>query len=111
MMNKLILAALAATVAALPIAAEAAPQARTTHTTVRQRPNGAVVTRTTTRYRTWRAGDRFDRRYAEGYRTLPNWQAYRLNRPARGQYWVRSGRDAILVRPNGTVVTVRTGAF
>ena len=108
-MKKLILAALAASVAVLPTAGASA-QTRTT-TTVRERPNGAVVTRTTTDYRTWRAGDRFDRRHAQSYATLPNWQRYRLNRPARGQHWVRSGRDAVLLRPNGTVVTVRTRAF
>ena len=114
-MKKLILAALAATIAIGPLAAtaaEAAPQR--TVTTVRERPNGTVVERTTTTrgpaYRTWHRGERFDRRYAQSYRAIPNWRAYRLSAPPRGHYWYRSGRDAVLVR-NGVVVSIRGGIF
>lgn len=113
-MKKLILAAIAATVAVGPLAAVTA-EAQTRQTTiVRERPNGTVVTRTTTRtngYRTWRTGDRFDRRRAQNFRRLDNWRGYRLAAPGRGQYWARSGRDAVLVRPNGTIVSVRTRVF
>ena len=113
-MKKLILAAIAATVAVGPLAVSTAEAQSRQTTVVRERPNGTVVTRTTTRsnnYRTWRAGQRFDRRYAQSYRRLDNWRGYRLAAPDRGQYWARSGRDAILVRPNGTIVSVRTRVF
>jgi Ni/Co efflux regulator RcnB len=108
-MKKLILTALAATLVAGPLAAtaaEAAPQAREV-TTVRERPNGTTVVTT----RTWRTGQRFDRRYAPNYRRITEYRTYRLRAPGRGFYWVRSGRDALLVRPNGTIVEVRPGLF
>ena len=116
-MKTLILAALAATVVVGPLAAaKAAPLQTRETTTVRERPNGRTVVtqRSVTRqpgYRSWRAGDRFDRRYAQGYRRLNDWRAYRLSAPQRGYYWARSGRDAVLVRGNGTVVSVRTRVF
>ena len=72
------------------------------------------MTRTTTRtpgYRTWRVGQRFDRRHAPGYTRIADWRSYRLATPRLGYYWARSGRDAILVRPNGTIVSVRTRVF
>jgi Ni/Co efflux regulator RcnB len=115
-MKTFILAALAATVAAGPLAATAA-EAQTRQTTVvREQPNGrtVVTTRTTSRtqsYRSWRTGDRFDRRRAENFRRLDDWRARRLAPPPRGAYWARSGRDAVLVRPDGTIVSVRTRVF
>ncbi|WP_203310052.1 RcnB family protein [Sphingomonas beigongshangi] len=108
-MKKLVLTAIAATLVAGPLAAtaaEAAPQ-RQEVTTVRERPNGTTVVTT----RTWRTGQRFDRRYAPNYRRVNEYRTYRLRAPARGMYWVRSGRDALLVRPNGTIVEVRPGLF
>lgn len=115
-MKKLILAAIAATVAMGPVVATTAGAQTRQTTVVRERPDGrAVVTRrTVTRhggYRTWRGGDRFDRRYARDYRRLTDWHRYRLAAPGRGQYWARSGRDAVLVRPNGTIVSVRSRVF
>jgi Ni/Co efflux regulator RcnB len=109
-MKKLILSAVAAVVAASPIAitaAEAAPIQRERTTVVRERPNGTVVTRTTTRradarpnqYRKWRKGQRFDRRYAQNYRVI-DYRTYRgrgLYAPPRGYRWVRSGNDAVLI--------------
>ena len=115
-MKKLILAAIAATVAVGPIAATTA-EAQTRQTTVvRERADGrTVVTRRTVvrdnGYRNWRTGDRFDRRRAANYRRLDDWRRYRLAAPQRGYYWARSGRDAVLLRPNGTVVSVRTRVF
>lgn len=107
-MKKFLLSAIAMTLVAGPLAATAA-QAAPQHsvTTVKQRPNGTVVTKT----RTWRAGDRFDRRYATSYTTLTNWRGYRLSAPPRGHHWVRSGRDAVLIRDNGTVVRVVSHRF
>ncbi|MCP3733297.1 RcnB family protein [Sphingomonas sp. RP10(2022)] len=118
-MKKLILSAIAATLVASPMivsAAEAAPQRERTVTTVRERPNGRTVVtqRTTVRNnapRAWRAGQRFDRRYATNYRVVRDYRTYRLAAPPRGHYWARSGRDAVLVRDNGTVVRVIQRSF
>ncbi|MGQ7383439.1 hypothetical protein ACTGY9_12405, partial [Streptococcus suis] len=71
-MKKLILSTLAATLVATPMlatAAEAAPQQREV-TTVRERPNGTTVVTT----RTWRTGQRFDRRYAPNYRRIDEYR-------------------------------------
>ncbi|WP_230630565.1 RcnB family protein [Sphingomonas sp. Leaf37] len=124
-MKKLILSAIAATLVASPMAvsaAEAAPvQRERTVTTVKERPNGRTVVtqRTTVRNngirnngpRNWRAGQHFDRRYATNYRVVRDYRTYRLAAPGRGQYWARSGNDAILVRNNGTVVRVIQRSF
>ncbi|GAA0664652.1 Ni/Co efflux regulator RcnB [Sphingomonas insulae] len=118
-MKKLILSAIAATLVASPMAiaaADAAPvQRERTVTTVKERPNGrTVVTQRTVRNngpRAWRAGQRFDRRYATNYRVVRDYRTYRLAAPPRGHYWARSGRDAVLVRDNGTVVRVIQRSF
>lgn len=119
MMKKLILSAIAATLVASPMAiaaADAAPvQRERTVTTVKHRPNGrTVVTQRTTVRNTpygWRAGERFDRRRATNYRVVRDYRTYRLAAPGRGQYWARSGNDAVLVRDNGTVVRVIQRSF
>lgn len=124
-MKKLILSAIAATLVASPMAiaaAEAAPvQRERTVTTVKERPNGRTVVtqRTVVRNngvrnngpRNWRAGQRFDRRYATNYRVVRDYRTYRLAAPPRGHYWARSGNDAVLVRDNGTVVRVIQRSF
>jgi Ni/Co efflux regulator RcnB len=123
-MKKLILSAIAATLVASPMAiaaADAAPvQRERTVTTVKERPNGRTVVtqRTTVRNNgvrnnnyNWRAGQRFDRRRATNYRVVRDYRTYRLAAPGRGQYWARSGNDAILVRDNGTVVRVIQRSF
>ena len=115
-MKKFIMTALATTLMISPLAvsaAEAAPQRQTT--TVKHKTNGnTVVTKRTVKrapaVRNWHRGERFDRRYATNYRTVTNYRTYRLNAPSRGQHWVRSGRDALLINGNGTIVTVRTRA-
>jgi len=123
-MRKFIIGALAATILASPLAiapASAAPQ-RETVTKVKVKPNGrTVVTKRTVRpaprpaYRHWARGQRFDRRYAQNYREVPNWQQYRGRRlyaPPRGYHWVRSGNDAVLVAVAGGVIgAVVAGAF
>jgi len=116
-MKKFIMTALATTLMISPLAlsaAEAAPQRQTK--TIKYDNNGRkiVTTRTvksTPANRSWHQGERFDRRYATNYRTVSNYRAYRLNAPARGQHWVRSGRDALLLNGHGTVIAVRTRAF
>ena len=120
-MKKFIIALLATAAVASPIAATSAEaQARHTTTTVRERPNGTVVTRQVTRnqpnqYRRWNKGQRFDRRYAQNYSEIRDWRQYRGRRlyaPPRGYHWVRSGNDAVLVALTGGLIgAVLGGAF
>ena len=118
-MKKIIFSAVAAALTLSPLAvsaAEAAPQRHTT-TVVKQRPNGrTVVTQRTTRpqYRSWRKGQRFDRRYAQNYTTV-DYRRYRnrgVYAPPRGYHWVRSGNDAVLVGiTSGLIGAVIGGAI
>ncbi|MDO7844347.1 RcnB family protein [Sphingomonas immobilis] len=129
-MKKFILAALATSILAGPIAA--VPASAQDHrdrrdvrhsTVVRERPNGNVVVnrRTVVRndhrndFRRWNKGQRFDRRYAQNYREINDWRAYRgrhLYAPPRGYHWVRSGNDAVLVAvTGGLIASVLAGAF
>ncbi len=119
MLKKLIQATVATAMIATPmIAASAEAQTRHTTTTVQHRPNGTVVKKTTvTRaptYRTWRKGQRFDRRYAQNYRVV-DYRQYRQRRlyaPPRGYQWVRSGNDAVLIGvTSGIVSAVLSGAL
>ncbi len=117
-MNKFILSAIATTLVASPLLAAipASAQVRQERTTVRQGPNGrTVVTKKTTvrptQYRSWRAGQRFDRRYAQNYRVVTTYKNYRLAAPPRGSQWVRSGNDAILINGRGDVVQVRNNVI
>lgn len=112
MFKKLIRATVAASLVATPMIAATAEAQHREVTTVKHRPNGTVVQKTTvTRqptYRTWRSGQRFDRRYAQNYQVVDyrQYRNQRLSAPGRGQRWVRSGRDAILISPNGNIVRV-----
>ena len=119
-MKKFIMSALAASLIVSPLAvsaAEAAPQRQTT--VVKHKANGrTVVTKRTTsvrpQYRNWRKGQRFDRRYAQNYRTV-DYRQYRTRgvyAPPRGYHWVRSGNDAVLVAlTSGVIGAVIGGAF
>ncbi|WP_267386715.1 RcnB family protein [Sphingomonas sp. GC_Shp_3] len=122
-MKKFILAALATSILASSLAiapAEAQMHERRT-TTVREGPHGhTVVTNRTVvnnrnQYRRWNKGQRFDRRYAQNYREIGDWRAYRGRRlyaPPRGYHWVRSGNDAVLVAlSGGLIASVLSGAF
>ncbi|OWK32670.1 RcnB family protein [Sphingomonas mucosissima] len=120
MFKKLGQAIVAASLIATPMIATSAQAQRrdvTTTTTVKQRPNGTVVRKTTVSrqpaYRNWRQGQRFDRRYAANYRVVDYRQYRRANlyAPGRGQQWVRSGRDAVLIAGNGTILRVIRRAF
>ncbi|MEG3122454.1 RcnB family protein [Sphingomonas sp. GB1N7] len=118
-MKKMILAALAATVALSPLAATVAEaqqyQQRRDTTVVRR--NGDVVQRTVTRqsapqHRNWRKGERFDRRYAQNYRQIDYRQYRGLRAPPRGYHYVRSGNDAVLVGiTSGLIAAVVAGAI
>jgi Ni/Co efflux regulator RcnB len=123
-MKKFILAALAASVAAAPVAA--APfdhngrgqvvrvqkqQVRTnngrTVVTTRQ-----VVRTRQAQARSWRKGERFDSRQARNYRVISNPRAYRLSDAPRGYRWVRSNNDAVLVAiTSGVIAAVLGGRF
>ena len=110
MFRKLVQATIATALVATPmIAVSAEAQRRDAVTTVKHRPNGTVVQKTT--YRSWSPGQRFDRRYAASYRVVDYrpYRAARLYAPPRGHYWARSGRDAVLVSPHGRVVKVIRG--
>jgi Ni/Co efflux regulator RcnB len=123
-MKKLILAAVAASLLASPLAiapASAAPQ-HDERTKVRTGPDGrpvlvthAVRSPARPTYRRWNKGQRFDSRYAQNYREIGNWQQYRGRRlyaPPRGYHWVRSGNDAVLVAVAGGLIgAVIGGAF
>jgi Ni/Co efflux regulator RcnB len=56
------------------------------------------------RYRHFAKGQRFDSRYARNYRAIDNPRAYNLREAPRGQHWVRSGNDALLVGLVGGVI-------
>lgn len=108
-MKKLILAAVAASVAVSPILAAApAAAAQQTRTVVKHKPNGKVVVKKTVkkatpqRYRKWQRGQRFDHRYAQNYRQIDYRQYNRqyrghLNAPPHGYRYVQSGNDIVMV--------------
>jgi len=48
-------------------------------------------------YRNWQRGQRFDSRYAYNYRVISNPRYYRLHDAPRGYRWVQSGNDAVLI--------------
>ena len=118
-MKKFILGAIAATIISAPItatAAEAAPQRGESRTVVRQKANGRVVVRQRTvaqpNYRSWRKGQRFDRRYARNYRQIDYRQYRGLRAPPRGYRYVQSGNDAVLVGiTSGLIAAVVAGAI
>ena len=117
-MKKFILAALAASVALSPMAASVATaqsHREDRRTTVVQKHNGNVVTRTTVRqqapqYRNdWRKGQRFDQRQARNYRQI-DYRKYRgLRAPPRGYRYVQSDRNVILVSNGGIISQIFSG--
>jgi Ni/Co efflux regulator RcnB len=103
-MKKFILAALAASVIAAPVAAQPfngrgnrAQQVHTVKVTQRGSGRQMVQYRTTkVQQRQWMKGQRFDYRQARNYRQI-NPRAYRLHDAPNGYRWVQSGNDAVLV--------------
>ena len=64
------------------------------------------------RYKSWRKGDRFDRRYARDYRVISSPRMYRLYNAPRGYHWVRSGNDAVLVGvTSGIIAAIMANAI
>ena len=111
-MKKFLLSlAAASTVIALPAAANAADYGHNSN-------RGHVEQRYDSqrgqaqRYRDFRKGDRFDSRYARNYRAISNPRAYHLRAAPKGQHWVRSGDNALLVGiTSGIVAAVIAHAF
>ena len=63
-------------------------------------------------YRAWRAGQRFDQRYATNYQVIDYRRYHRLRPPPRGYRWVRSGNDAVLVAiTSGLIASVIANSF
>ena len=129
-MKKFLIAAMGATLIATPLlAAPAEAQNRRAEQTIRYKPNGTIVVKQQNRglnqrqivrqqrqaVRQWQRGQRFDRNYAQRYRVVNDWRAYqgrRLYAPQRGQQWVQSGNDAVLVGiASGVIGAVIAGAF
>lgn len=107
-MKKIILAAVAASVVAAPVAA--APfdrhdnRSRTVHVQknqkvkiVEKRNGRQVVKVKQADRRNWQRGQRFDRRQARNYRVINDHRAYRLQAPPRGYRYVQSDNDVVMV--------------
>ncbi|TMJ20953.1 MAG: hypothetical protein E6G94_00020 [Alphaproteobacteria bacterium] len=120
-MKKLILAAAAASILAVPAAA--APYGRydngrqqvrheQTRVVTRNDRGRQVVKVRQVQSRKWQRGQRFDNRYASNYRVISNPRAYRLHDAPRGYRWVQSGNDAVLVAVvSGLIGAVLANAF
>ncbi len=119
-MKKLILAALAATVAITPVLA--APGNRGHDNRGRQEQRNDRHDRNErfdrndlhgrVEYRKWNRGQRFDSRYAHNYRVISRPRAYRLYDAPRGYRWVQSGNDAVLVGiTTGIIASVLANAI
>ena len=122
-MKKIILAAVAASVVAAPVAA--APfdrhdnrsravyvQKNQKVTVVNKRNGRQVVKVRPAQSRNWNRGQRFDRRYVRDYRVINDYRAHRLQAPPRGYRWVQSDNDAVLVAiTSGLIGAVIGGLF
>lgn len=64
-------------------------------------------------HRSWRRGDRFDRRYVRVYRPVRYYDyRSRLYAPPRGHRWVRADNDALLIGiTSGIVSAIVSDAF
>jgi len=137
-MKKFLLSAVAASLVAAPLMAAAPAEAAPRHekTVIKHKANGKIVVkqrrakgnrvvtrRTVVRqpayrvnyrqpYRTWARGQRFDARYAPGYRVV-DYRGYNgLYAPPRGYQWAQSGDDAVLVAiASGLIGAVVGGVF
>ena len=126
-LKKIILVGVAASVVAVPVAAEAAPGGRYYNdrgriervetTRIVQRNNGRQVVKVKqvrrddrASYRSFRRGERFDSRYARNYRVINNPRAYRLYDAPRGYRWVQSNNDAVLVAITSGIIGAVLGS-
>ena len=101
-MKKVILGLVAASIAATPAMAAAAPQRHgydaPRHQVQRDDYRG-YGNRNDRGYQShnWQRGQRFDSRYARNYRQIDYRQYRGLRAPPRGYRYVQSGNDAVLV--------------
>jgi len=103
---KRILSALLATALVAPMAAPA--MAAPDHHDRR----GHTVVKKTVTYKSFRKGQKFDRRYARNYQVVDYHRYKRLKAPPRGYHYVRSGNDVLLVGvTSGIVAAVMSGMF
>ena len=121
-MKKIIIAALAATIATAPVLAgprdnynnnrgkfEQSQRQVTKKVVVTKQQNNRQAQK---QYRKWMKGQRFDSRYAQNYRVVSNPRQYRLNTAPRGYRWVQSGNDAVLVGiTSGIIASILTGVI
>ncbi|HVJ03739.1 MAG TPA: RcnB family protein [Sphingomonas sp.] len=100
-MKKIIMGLVAASIAATPAVASAAPAPQYRGHQVERSYNGhqqfGRQQFQRQQYRNWHRGERFDSRYARNYRQI-DYRHYRgLRVPPRGYHYVQSGNDALLV--------------
>lgn len=63
-------------------------------------------------YKTFRKGQKFDRRYARNYQIVDHRRYRGVKAPPRGYHYVRSGNDLLLVNiGNGMISSIRAGQF
>ena len=55
--------------------------------------------------RHWTKGEHFDSRQARNYRVIGQPRAYGLKAAPRGQHWVQSGNDAVLIGITSGIVS------
>lgn len=101
-MKKFVLGLVAASIAAAPAMAAAAPQRgydAQRHYVQRDDHRGGYGYRNDRGYQNhhWQRGQRFDSRYARNYRQIDYRQYRGLRAPPRGYRYVQSGNDAVLV--------------
>ena len=122
-MKKFIIASIAASILATP--AMAAPTSQPgrafNHSAVeevpqRQDDRGRFDSRGSFQrrddHRDWKNGDRFEMRYAQGYRMISNPRSYGLRDAPRGYRWIQTGHDALLIRTsNSMIVTIVNHMF
>jgi Ni/Co efflux regulator RcnB len=114
MMKKLIVAALAASVAASPVLAAPWNHGPDNRGRYEQRHDnhGRYTGHDRVEYRKWVKGQRFDSRYARNYRVISSPRAYHLRSAPRGYRWVQSGNDAVLVGiTTGIIASVLANAI
>lgn len=111
-MNKLIIAALTASVLATP--AMAAPDrhynnGQRGHADQRFENHGH---QRKMQHHRWNRGERFDYRRAHNYRVIANAHRYHLRPAPRGYRWVQSGNDAVLIAiTSGVIASVLANAI
>ena len=108
-MKKIILGLVAASIAATPAMAAAAPQQYRGYDAPRQQEvqrdhqrgydyqNDRGYQSHNWQNRSWQRGQHFDSRYARNYRQIDYRQYRGLRAPPRGYRYVQSGNDAVLV--------------